>query len=129
LGDPNLTDPMTTPAANPALGEVRTAILTMAQRLEHTTDLPQEGIADLKHAVDDIRIRLWGVLMAGDSTDYQGFVGRFRMKRAAECCRGIEEDVTAGKIHADSLESKMLYAAARQLANRLDPAVSGRAGA
>jgi hypothetical protein len=43
------------------------------------------------------------------------------MKRAAECCRGIEEDVTAGKIHADSLESKMLFAAARQLANRLDP--------
>lgn len=112
---------MSIPAANPAMHEVRVAILTMAQRLEQAPEIPQEGVADLKTAVDDIRIRLWGVLMAGDSTDYQGFVGRFRMKRAAECCRGIEEDVTAGKIHADSLESKMLFAAARQLANRLDP--------
>jgi hypothetical protein len=112
---------MSIPAANPAMDEVRVAILTMAQRLEQAPQIPQEGVADLKTAVDDIRIRLWGVLMAGDSTDYQGFVGRFRMKRAAECCRGIEEDVTAGKIHADSLESKMLFAAARQLANRLDP--------
>ena len=112
---------MSIPAANPAMDEVRVAILTMAQRLEQAPQIPQEGVADLNTAVDDIRIRLWGVLMAGDSTDYQGFVGRFRMKRAAECCRGIEEDVTAGKIQADSLESKMLFAAARQLANRLDP--------
>lgn len=112
---------MTTPASNPALGEVRSAILTMARRIEQTAELPQEGIAELKNAVDDIRIRLWGVLMAGDSSDYKGFVGRFRMRRAAECCRSIEEDVAAGKIHADSLESKMLFAAARQLANRLDP--------
>lgn len=121
---------MSIPAANPAMHEVRVAILTMAQRLEQAPEIPQEGVADLKHAVDDIRIRLWGVLMAGDSTDYQGFVGRFRMKRAAECCRGIEEDVTAGKIQADSLESKMLFAAARQLANRLDPgAAVSRPGA
>src|SRR5574339_522993 len=118
---------MTTPISNPALGEVRTAILTMARRLEEASELPQEGIADLKNAVDDVRIRLWGVLMAGDSSDYQGFVGRFRMRRAAECCRGIEEDVTTGKIPTDSLESKMLYAAARQLANRLDPGHAGRA--
>jgi hypothetical protein len=121
LGDHNPTELMTTPAANPAMGEVRTAILTMAQRLAQAPEIPHEGVADLKQAVDDIRIRLWGVLMAGDSSDYQGFVGRFRMRRAAECCRGIEEDVTTGKIQADSLESKMLFAAARQLANRLAP--------
>lgn len=114
---------MTTPASNPALSEVRTAILTMARRLETAADLPQEGIADLKTAVDDIRIRLWGVLMAGDSRDYLGFAGRFRMRRAAECCRGIEEDLTGRRIAADSLEAKMLFAAARQLSNRLDPAM------
>jgi hypothetical protein len=117
---------MTNPAASPGLGEVRTAILTMAQRLEQAPDLPQEGVADLKNAVDDIRIRLWGVLMAGDSSDYKGFVGRFRMRRAAECCRGIEEDVSAGRLRADSLESRMLLAAARQLATRLEADV-GRA--
>jgi hypothetical protein len=119
---------MTTPISNPALGEVRTAILTMARRLEDASELPQEGIADLKNAVDDVRIRLWGVLMAGDSTDYKGFVGRFRMRRAAECCRGIEEDVAAGRIPTDSLEARQLLAAARHLANRLGPEMpAGRA--
>lgn len=115
---------MTTPLSNPALSEVRSAILTMARRLEQAEALPQEGIADLKHAVDDVRIRLWGVLMAGDTSDYKGFVGRFRMRRAAECCRGIEEDVAAGKIATDSLEARMLSAAARHLAERLSPGVA-----
>jgi hypothetical protein len=111
---------MTTPASSAPLAEVRSAILAMARRLEDARDLPQEGIADLKGAVDDIRIRLWGILMAGDASDYQGFAGRFRMRRAAECCRGISEDVSAGRLHADSVESRMLYAAARQLASNLE---------
>lgn len=115
---------MTTPASNPALGEVRTAILSMANRLEDARDLPQEGIADLKNAVDDIRIRLWGILMAEDASDYEGFAGRFRMRRAAECCRGIDQDVTTGKLRADSLESRMLYSAARALAAHLEPVMN-----
>jgi hypothetical protein len=112
---------MAIPSSSPPLGELRTTILTMAGRLESAHDLPKEGIADLKQAVDDLRIRLWGILMAGDAGDYQGFAGRFRMRRAAECCRGIDQDVSAGHIRPDSLESKMLYAAARQLASRLEP--------
>lgn len=120
---------MTAPISNPALGEVRSAILTMARRLEETTEMPQEGIAELKNAVDDVRIRLWGVLMAGDSSDYKGFVGRFRMRRAAECCRGIEEDIAAGKIPTDSLEARMLSAAAHHLAERLNPGPESRGAA
>jgi hypothetical protein len=115
---------MTTPASHPALGEVRTAIMSMATRLDDARDLPQEGIADLKNAVDDIRIRLWGILMAGDASDYQGFAGRFRMRRAAECCRGIDQDVATGKLRVDSLESRMLYSAARQLAAHLEPVMN-----
>jgi hypothetical protein len=115
---------MTTPASNAALGEVRSAIMSMATRLETANDLPQEGVADLKNAVDDIRIRLWGILMAGDASDYQGFAGRFRMRRAAECCRGIDQDMVAGRLHADSLESRMLYSAARQLAAHLEPVMN-----
>lgn len=112
---------MTTPLSRAPLSEVRSAILAMASRLENPGDLPQAGIADLKTAVDDIRIRLWGILMAGDASDYEGFAGRFRMRRAAECCRGIEQDLTAGRIHPDSVESKMLHAAASQLVIRLEP--------
>lgn len=115
---------MTTPAPNTALGEVRAAILNMATRLEQAHDLPPEGVADLKNAVDDIRIRLWGILMAGDASDYQGFAGRFRMRRAAECCRGIDQDMSAGKLRTDSLESRMLYSAARQLATHLEPVMN-----
>jgi hypothetical protein len=112
---------MTAPLSRAPLGEVRNAILAMASRLEDTHDLPQAGIADLKNAVDDVRIRLWGMIMAGDESDYEGFAGRFRMRRAAECCRGIEQDLTAGRIRPDSDESKMLHVAARQLVSRLEP--------
>lgn len=113
---------MTAPRSSASLGEVRDAILAMASRLEHTSELPQEGVADLKNAVDDVRIRLWGMMMAGDASDYEGFAGRFRMRRAAECCRGIERDLATGRLHADSIESKMLGAAAQQLVVRLEPA-------
>jgi hypothetical protein len=112
---------MTAPLSHAPLGEVRSAILAMATRLEHTQDLPQAGIADLKNAVDDVRIRLWGMIMAGDESDYEGFAGRFRMRRAAECCRGIEQDLTAGRIRTDSDEARTLHVAARQLASRLEP--------
>ena len=115
---------MTAPRSSASLGEVRNAILAMASRLESTSELPQAGVADLKNAVDDVRIRLWGMMMAGDSSDYEGFAGRFRMRRAAECCRGIEQDITAGRIHPDSVESNMLHAAARQLVTRLEPSAT-----
>ncbi len=112
---------MTTPASNPAFSEVRTAILTIAKRMEDAPDLPQDGLADLKSAVDDVRIRLWGILMASDASDYKGFVVRFRMRRAAECLEGLVEDVSRGRFSRDSIESKMLYSSARQIANYLDP--------
>jgi hypothetical protein len=115
---------MTAPLSRAPLGEVRNAILAMASRLEDTHDLPQAGIADLKNAVDDVRIRLWGMIMAGDENDYEGFAGRFRMRRAAECCRGIEQDITAGRIRPDSDEARVLHDAARQLAGRLEPAAT-----
>lgn len=102
------------------LGELRSAILSMAERLKGPNELPQEGVADLKGAVDDLRIRLWGVLMSGDATQYHDFVGRFRMRRAAECCRGIDQDVAAGVLQRDTLEGAQLQHAARHLANRLD---------
>ena len=74
---------MATPAPESVLGEFRVAIQAMTHKLEETTDLPSEGLADLKGAVDEVRIRLWGILMARDTSDYHGFTGRFRMRRAA----------------------------------------------
>lgn len=103
------------------LDEVRTAIVALTRRLEEVRDLPQEGIADLKDAVDDIRMRLWGILMASDTSDYQSFVARFRMRRAAECLRGLVGDVSVGRIPRDSIEATMLHSAASQIATYLDP--------
>ena len=119
---------MTSPSSHAASssgnpqGEIRDAIFAMARRLEKSTELPQEGIADLKTAVDDLRIRLWGMLVAGDAGEYQGFAGRFRMRRAAECCTGIEQELANGRLRADSTESHMLHVASRHLVERLDAA-------
>ena len=109
-----------TQADQAQLGEMRNTILSMAERLQSSHELPHEAIADLKGAVDDLRIRLWGVLMAADSDQYHDFVGRFRMRRAAECCRGIDQDVAAGVLQCDNLEGTQLQHAARHLVTQLD---------
>ena len=114
-----MTSPSASDSGNPQ-GEIRDAIFAMARRLEKSSDLPQAGIADLKTAVDDLRIRLWGMLVAGDAGEYQGFAGRFRMRRAAECCSGIEQELANGRLRADSAESQMLHVASRNLVVRLD---------
>ena len=114
--------PAATSSSGSPQSEIRDAIFAMARRLESSTDLPQEGIADLKTAVDDLRIRLWGMLVASDQGDYQGFAGRFRMRRAAECCSGIEQELANGRLQAGSNESHMLHVASRNLTKRLDQA-------
>ncbi len=56
-------------------------------------DLPPDGLADLKNAVDDLRLKLWSILMADDAQDYQAYRRRFRLQRATEICRTVVADL------------------------------------
>jgi hypothetical protein len=49
-------------------------------------EVPLEGLAEFKSSVDDLRLRLWGLMSAGTANDYRAFQERFRLRRAKEIC-------------------------------------------
>jgi hypothetical protein len=77
--------------------------------------LPQEGLADFKSAVDDVRLRLWGIMSAASSGEYDSFVERFRLRRATEILRELAQDVQGGKVPKGHPEMEWLIEAARNL--------------
>lgn len=78
--------------------------------------IPPEGMEDFKRAVDDARMRIWAVLTAANSEDPEGFMQRFRLRRAIEICRSVVRDVSEGVMREDYEELVELKRVTRQLA-------------
>ena len=78
--------------------------------------IPPDGMEDFKRAVDDARMRIWAVLTAANTEDPQGFMQRFRLRRAIEICRSVVRDVSDGTMSDDSEELVELKKVSRQLA-------------
>jgi len=87
--------------------------------------LPQDGLVDLKSAIDDARLRLWAVISAAGSPDPDAVLLRFRLRRATEICRGITTDLDAGTLGAHQRELLELRDAAREMADRLTAGIRG----
>jgi len=83
---------------------------------------PVEGLEDFKSALDDMRLRLWGLLGAAGGEDYKGFQERFRIRRATEMCRGLGGDLRAGSISGRYAELKNLREAAAELGQSIERA-------
>ena len=83
-------------------------------------DVPQEAVAAFKSSVDDLRLRLWSVLGSGSVNDYRAFQDRFRLRRAKEICRGLEDDLQAGALNPRHEELPLLGDAAGSLARRIE---------
>ena len=79
-------------------------------------EIPVEALSDFKSSVDDLRLRLWGLVSAGSANDYRGFQERFRLRRAKEICLGLESDVRGGAISLRHEELAQVGQAARDLA-------------
>lgn len=97
------------------LNRMHAAVKELNDQLGSSAGLPHESMKDLKSAVDEVRFRLWGVLMAVNQRDYGEFSERFRLRRAAEICRGIVADAAAGRLRLTHQEAAELGAAAREL--------------
>jgi hypothetical protein len=80
----------------------------------------REAVADFKSSVDDLRLRLWSVLGTGSANDYRAFQERFRLRRAREICRGLEDDLQAGALNPRHDELRPLGQAAGSLAGRIE---------
>jgi hypothetical protein len=83
---------------------------------------PVEGLEDFKSALDDMRLRLWGLLSAAGGDDYKGFQERFRIRRASEMCRGLGSDLRAGSVSGRHSELSGLHDAALELGKSIDEA-------
>ena len=83
---------------------------------------PVEGLEDFKSALDDMRLRLWGLLSAAGGDDYKGFQERFRIRRATEMCRGLSGDLRAGAVSGRHAELSGLHDTAAELGKSIEQA-------
>lgn len=111
MAEPSLADQMAT--LNSTLGaiEVRLAL----------GRAPVDGLEDFKSALDDMRLRLWG-LLSGVGSDARAFQEQFRIRRATEMCRGLGNDLHAGTISGRHRELTVLREAATDLAVKIEQA-------
>ncbi len=83
---------------------------------------PVEGLEDFKSALDDMRLRLWGLLSAAGNTDTRGFQELFRIRRATEMCRALGDDLHSGSISGRHRELAGLGVAAAELVQKIEQA-------
>jgi hypothetical protein len=98
------------------------AVKELADPIQSMGSQSPEGLADLKSAVDDVRLRLWGVMMAVSSPTDKTFGDRFRLRRAAEILQGIMADAAAGRLSLTHKEAAELGVVARELGRRVTAA-------
>jgi hypothetical protein len=87
-------------------------------------EAPVEGLEDFKSALDDVRLRLWGLLSAAGGDDYKGFQERFRIRRATEMSRGLGGDLRTGTVSGRHRELAGLREAAAELTQSIEQAQS-----
>jgi hypothetical protein len=109
---------MTDPAFAGQLSALTAALESFEARII-SEKVPSEALADLKAAVDDLRLRLWGVLSAGTADDFRAFQERFRLRRASEICEAIESELSTGLMNPRHEELRRLAEAAGALARRI----------
>ena len=109
--------------ADKSFAEQVAAFNTVLQAIESQVASGAAGrddVADFKSTVDDLRLRLWSLLGTGSANDYRVFQERFRLRRAKEICRGLEDDLQAGALSPRHEELGPLGLAAGSLAGRIE---------
>jgi len=77
------------------------------------------GLEEVKGAVDDVRLRIWTVLMAENAKDSRVFLERFRLRRAAEILQILVADVDSGQLQLGHREATDLARAVSEVEKRL----------
>ena len=109
--------------AEPSFAQQVATFNTVLQEIETLVArgaVGREAVADFKSSVDDLRLRLWSILGTGSANDYRAFQERFRLRRAKEICRGLEDDLQTGGLSPRHDELRPLGLAAGSLASRIE---------
>jgi hypothetical protein len=102
---------------------MRIILRDLEARLE-AGEVPPEGLPEFKSTVDEIRLRVWGLLTAAGSEAPRETVERFRLRRAVEFCRDLAQDLTSGHLSPDHPE----WPEVQQTATRLCDAIAEHTG-
>jgi len=102
-----------------AIGNLQIAVTAFERQLGALEDVPTAGLEDVKTALDDLRLRIWTVLMAQNSENSQEYLDRFRLRRAAENLQLLAFDVDAGRLKVTEKEASELIAAIEEIEMRL----------
>lgn len=108
--------------AEPTFAEQVTSLNTALQAIERRMsqgEIPSGALAEFKSSVDDLRLRLWGLLSAGSANDYRAFQESFRLRRAREICRGLDSDIRSGSMSTRHEDLPPLGAAAGELSRSI----------
>jgi hypothetical protein len=108
--------------------QARLASLTAALRTFEESlaghDVPLDIVSDFKSSIDDLRLRLWGLLTARNADDQLVFQQRFRLRRLREMCLQIATELREGELPLDHEELHKLIVAARTLATAAGDALA-----
>jgi hypothetical protein len=112
---------MTQPDWTEQIATIESTLDALEDSVAHE-DFPRRTLEELKSALDDLRIRAWGMLMAGTAADPRGFQVHFRILRGRDTCRGLVADLRAGRLNGRHPELGELGAAGSELATAVDEA-------
>jgi hypothetical protein len=105
---------------------MRDLVRDLEQRIANG-ETPPEGLDDFKAAIDDIRLRLWALLVsAHDPADRRGSIHRFRIRRAIDVCRAASTDLDTDRLELPVQELAELRVAADKLASRVEEKLGPR---
>lgn len=102
-----------------AIGNLQVAVTAFERQLGALEEVPTAGLEEVKTALDDLRLRIWTVLMAQNAKDAQAYLDRFRLRRAAENVQLLAFDIDAGRLKLSQKEGDELTQAIDELEKRL----------
>ena len=105
------------------LTRMRIILQDLEGRLE-AGEVPPEGLPEFKSTVDEIRLRVWALLTAAGSEAPRAVAERFRLRRAAEFCRALASELSAGHLGSGHPE----WSEVQQTATNLSAAIAEHTG-
>ena len=84
--------------------------------------VPPSNLGDVKSAIDDVRLRIWGLLNASHAQDLVAFQERFVIRRTRELVSRVEATLRRGQMREHTEELDELRDAALRLTHTVDTA-------
>lgn len=105
--------------SDPAMIEQLAKLNLEVQGMEARFGEGQVSVATLeaiKCALDDVRLRLWGLLKSNSGEAPEAFQQRFRLRRTGELCARLASDLESGALPKDHPDLPDMHRAATDLA-------------